>query len=190
MRSRQFQPWEGGEGEVLAAWDATKIALCQAALANADGAAARRHLAEAINYPGSLGEGRHPLANRARLYWLVGISEQALGHDELAQEAWQTAAGYAGDFVGMATHEFSDQTYWSIRALDQLGRREEAESLTARLAAYASELQETPARIDFFATSLPALLIFHDDPERSRQAFAARLLGQVASLRARTSLVE
>jgi tetratricopeptide (TPR) repeat protein len=190
LRSRQFQPWEGGEGEVLAAWDATKIALCQTALAHADGTTARQHLAQAITYPDSLGEGRHPLANRARLYWLVGISEQALGNDDQARDAWETAAGYAGDFVGMATHEFSDQTYWSIRALDRLGRLEEAESLTARLDAYARELEETPARIDFFATSLPALLIFHDDPERSRQAFAARLLAQVASLRARPSLVE
>ena len=188
MRSRQFQPWEGGEGEVLAAWDATKIALCRAALSRADGVAARQHLAEAISYPDSLGEGRHPLANRARLYWLVGTAEQATGNEQLAQDAWETAAGYAGDFVGMATHEFSDQTYWSIRALEQLGRRDEAESLAARLEAYARSLQQTPAKIDFFATSLPALLIFHDDPERSRQAFAARLLAQVATLR--TSLVE
>jgi hypothetical protein len=42
---------------------------------------------------------------------------------------------------------------------------------------------DTPARIDFFATSLPSLLIFHDDPNRARLTSAHLLLEQIASLR-------
>jgi tetratricopeptide (TPR) repeat protein len=183
MRSRTFQPWEGGEGLVLAAWDATKIAQFHTALEHGDGEDARRHLDEAINYPDSLGEGRHPLSNRAQLQWLVGLSEQALGHSELADTAWTAAAHYSGDFVDMSTQEFSDQTCWSIRALISLGRPDEARDLLERLEQHALELQATPAQLDFFATSLPSLLIFHDDPTLARHAHAQVLMEQVAMLR-------
>ena len=183
IRSRTFQPWEGGEGMVLSAWDASKIAQFHAALERGDGQAARRHLGEAIDYPDSLGEGRHPLSNRAQLQWLLGLSEKALGNDDLAASAWEAAARYSGDFIGMSAQRFSDQTYWSVRALLSLGRTEEARDLTDQVERYALELIDTPARIDFFATSLPSLLIFHDDPNRARHTSAQVLLEQVASLR-------
>ena len=182
LRSRVFQPWEGGEGQVLAAWDAVKIAQFHAALQRGDGHGARRHLSEATDYPGSLGEGRHPLANRAQLQWLVGLSEKALGHDELAEESWEAAASYSGDFVGMSTQRFSDQTYWSIRALTALGRVDDARQLTDQLGEYGAQLATTPASIDFFATSLPSLLLFHDDPGKARRALARTILEQVESL--------
>ena len=183
LRSRTFQPWEGGEGMVLSAWDAAKIAQVDAALELGDAGTARQHLGEAIDYPDSLGEGRHPLAGRAQLQWLLGLSEKALGHDDLATSAWEAAAAYSGDFIGMSAQKFSDQTYWSIRALRSLGRTKDARELTDRVERYALELIDTPARIDFFATSLPSLLIFHDDPNRARHAFAQNLLEQIASLR-------
>jgi tetratricopeptide (TPR) repeat protein len=189
MRSRTFQPWEGGEGLVLSAWDATKIAQSRIALERGDGESAHHHLQEAINYPDSLGEGRHPLSNRAQLQWFVGLSESARGLDDRAVEAWTVAAQYSGDFLGMSTHEFSDQTYWSIRALTALGRTEEARDLTGRLEKHARSLMATPAHVDFFATSLPSLLIFHDDPTIARHAHAQVLLAQVALLRS-TALVQ
>ena len=189
LRSRTFQPWEGGEGLVLAAWDATKIAQFHGALERADGVGARWHLGEAISYPESLGEGRHPLSNRAQLEWLIGLSELALGHEDLASVAWNAAADYSGDFVGMSAQEFSDQTCWSVRALISLGRTAEARELTDRLEQHALDLMVTPAHIDFFATSLPSLLIFHDDPNAARHAYAQLLIEQVAALRA-TSLAQ
>ena len=183
LRSRMFQPWEGGEGLVISAWDATKIAGFHRAMDAGDDESARRHLREAINYPESLGEGRHPLANRAQLEWLIGLSERALGNEEGALVAWTSAAEYSGDFMGMSPQPFSDQTHWSIRALSALGRADEAAALTNRLEQYALELMVTAASIDFFATSLPSLLTFHDDPNATRQQLAQELLAQVAALR-------
>jgi hypothetical protein len=114
---------------------------------------------------------------------LLGLSEKALGHDSLAEGSWEAAAVYSGDFVGMSTQDYSDQTYWSIRALSALGRDDEAKSLTSQLAEYASKLATTPARVDFFATSLPSLLLFHDDPNRVRRSLARTILEQIESLR-------
>ena len=107
------------------------------------------------------------------------------GWAEQDPAAWEAAAEYSGDFIGMSAQEFSDQTYWSIRALLSLGRTNEAIELTGQVERYALDLIDTPARIDFFATSLPSLLIFHDDPNRARHALAQNLLDQVASLRSR-----
>jgi hypothetical protein len=188
LRARSFQPWEGGEGLVISAWEAVKIEQFHRSLSHGDGVNARRHLHEAINYPESLGEGRHPLSNRAQLQWLTGLSERAVGHDELAIAAWTTAADNPGDFTGMAFQEFSDQTQWSIRALTALGRVEESLALTQQLEEHAMNLIATPARIDFFATSLPSLLTFHDDPTATRHAQGRLMLEQVTALRSTFAL--
>ncbi len=174
MRERAFQPWEGGEGLVLAAWDSVKIKQFHRALSRGDGESARNYISEAVNHPSSLGEARHPMANQARLQWLTGLSERALGRDDLATSAWEAAADHEG--------EPSDQTQWSIRALAALGRHDDARALTERLEQYALGLLSTPARIDFFATSLPSLLTFHDDPTVARHALGRLLLQQVAAL--------
>ena len=182
LRERLFQPWEGGEGLVLGAWDAVKTAQARMALEQGDGEKARNLVLEAIEPPDSLGEGRHPLANAAELYLLLGDAELAAGRTSSARAAWVTAAEYVGDFTGMAAHPFSDRTVWSIQALRRLGDRARADALTDELEAFVDELATTPAKIDFFATSLPALLLFHEDPQKSRDHYVAALRAQLAEL--------
>ena len=41
LTGRRFQPWEGGEGQVLFAWEQTRLSLARAALAAGDAAVAR-----------------------------------------------------------------------------------------------------------------------------------------------------
>jgi hypothetical protein len=47
--------------------------------------------------------------------------------------------------------------------------------------AYGESLQRTPARVDYFATSLPTMLLFDDDLQR-RQATHGKLLVSQAHL--------
>ena len=65
----------------------------------------------------------------------------------------------------MSTRRFSEQTLYSIRALRRLGREAAASRLLVEFDEYIAALAVTPARLDFFATSLPAMLLFHDDPQ-------------------------
>jgi len=185
---RQFQPWEGGEGQVLAAWDRTMIALAASALHDGDAAAAADHIRDALRPPLGLGEARHPLANAADLYWLLGEARAAMGADEEARNAWRIAAEFSGDFLNMSEQPFSVQTAYSVRALRRLGEEARADALMADLRDFTATFAVTPAKVDYFATSLPSMLLFHDDPNTARDATVAALTNQLGELQ--TSSIE
>jgi hypothetical protein len=63
----------------------------------------------------------------------------------------------------MSTTPFSENTFASVLAYRRLGQDDAV--LVAGLAGYCDELESTPASIDYFATSLPSLLLFTEDPE-------------------------
>ena len=186
LAGRRFQPWEGGEGQVLRAWEQTRLALGRTALAAGDSAGARAHAEAALDPPESLGEARHPLANCADLLLLLGDAHAAAGDAGAARDAWTRAATADGDFQEMSTRPYSEMTYFSALAWRRLGREDRAAELVTGLEAYAEDLRATPARVDYFATSLPTMLLFADDLQARRETTAAFLAARAAALRGRT----
>ncbi len=138
----------------------------------------------ALHAPDSLGEARHPLATTADLHLTLGDALAALGRTSSAETAWRTAAAATGDFTDMATAPFTERSAWSIVALDRLGRRDEARQRLDGLARYADELAVAPAEVDYFATSLPTMLLFHTDQASERDTTVARLRSLHAELSA------
>lgn len=67
---------------------------------------------------------------------------------------------------------YSEMTLYSCLALRALGRAEEATALLQGLQKYAIELEGTPAKIDYFATSLPTMLLFSDDLDQRQRTRA------------------
>jgi tetratricopeptide (TPR) repeat protein len=184
MLGRVFQPWEGGEGQVLLAWQNVCTALAERELDAGDPAAALQHVHAAITPPESLGEARHPLANSADLHFLLGEALLAAGDDTGARAAWTAAAHATGDFIDMSTRRFSEQTLFSIRALRRLGEHAAAVTLVDEFDDYLTELAATPARVDYFATSLPAMLLFHDDPQSVHDSYVHTLRIKLGELTA------
>lgn len=182
MTSRTFQPWEGGEGRVLDAWERIHLALAAEASASGDRRRAIELLEAAIATPPNLGEARHPLANIAHLELALGDALRAAGAAERAAEHWERAAASHGDFVGMAPTAFSERTVHAILALRRLGRDHDAGVLADALAAHVDELERTPASVDFFATSLPQLLLFSEDPTVARDGVVTTLRRDLAFL--------
>jgi hypothetical protein len=78
----------------------------------------------------------------------------------------------------MKVREFSEMTCYSALALQRLGRRGAARRLLRDLLAYAHGLARIPARIDYFATSLPTMLLFDDDLGARNQTTARFLEAQ------------
>ncbi|MDC0712919.1 DUF5107 domain-containing protein [Stigmatella sp. ncwal1] len=195
LASRRFQPWEGGEGLVLGQHLRTHLLLGRAALAAGRAAEARKLFEAARAEPAHLGEARHLLASQGELDFWRGEALAAEGNPEGARSAWHAAASFRGDFQKMAVRPFSEMTYWSALACTRLGRRAEAKRLLKGLLSHAQALAWKPARIDYFATSLPEMLLFEEDLAFQQETAAlfleaqARLgLGQKA--RAHTLLTE
>lgn len=175
MAARKFQPWEGGEGQALGAFSRAHRILGRKALADGDAETARAHFEQALTPPPNLGESRHLLANASDLWLDLGDAYAALDDQADAHRWWSRAANFRGDFQEMSVLEFSELTYFQALALRRLGRDAEADTLLKRLNEYAVQLAATPAKIDYFATSLPTMLLFDDDLQ-VRQENTARFL--------------
>jgi len=181
LASRRFQPWEGGEGRVLAQHTRAHLALGRAALARGRAADAADWFRRALATPDNLGEARHLLANCSDIHLWLGRALAAAGDADGARRHWTLAAEFKGDFQEMSVRTFSEMTYFSALALRQLGRAGEATRLLRGLLAYARRLARTPATVDYFATSLPTMLLFNDDLD-ARQRTTALLLEAQALL--------
>jgi tetratricopeptide (TPR) repeat protein len=181
LEARRFQPWEGGEGLVFGQYVRTRLALGRAALAAGDGRAALGHFGQALVPPDTLGEARHLLVNPNDIHYWLGCAHAALGDTAEARAAWKIAARHKGDFQGKAVAAYSDKSFFSALALEKLGRRAAARKLLTGLRRYAAALARTEATIDYFATSLPSMMLFEDDLQ-ARQDNTARFLAALARL--------
>jgi len=178
VSSRNFQPWEGGEGGPLGQWVRAHLALGRAALAAHDPAAACEHFTAALAAPPNLGEAKHLLANQSDIHYWLGCAWADTGDATRARRHWQLAATFKGDFQEMSVRTMSEMTYFSALAWKQLGQPAKARKLLNELLEYARTLQKASAKIDYFATSLPTMLLFEDDLQRRQETTAMFLQAQ------------
>ncbi|MRG61187.1 DUF5107 domain-containing protein [Agromyces sp. CFH 90414] len=170
---RTFQPFEGGEGRVIAVFDRASAAVA-GDLLRTDPRAARDLLAAGVAVPERLGEGRHPAEVVAERFVLLGDAEAALGDRPAAEAAWRRACDVDGPLAATG-HTVSARDAWIGTAHLRLGEPEEAERVWAALEARAAELEASADRVDYFATSLPELLLFPVDTAERRAAEAREL---------------
>ena len=163
LMSRRFHPWEGGEGRVLKQYTTARLLLGQQALKEGDAATALDHFELAMVTQENLGEAYHLLQAKADVSYWTGKALRALGREVEAVAQFTSSANEAGDFQAMAVTEHSELSYYRGLSLMELGKADEAKAMFTDLKAFAErELQKT-AKIDYFATSLPLLLVFEDD---------------------------
>jgi tetratricopeptide (TPR) repeat protein len=193
---RKFQPWEGGEGGPLGQWVRSQLALGRQALLRGDATGARGHFEAALTAPRNLGEAKHLLANQSDIHYWLGCALSADAAAGPARQHWLAAASFRGDFQEMSVRAFSEMTYYSALSWEKLGRKAKSKKLLGDLLSYAQKLQKSEARIDYFATSLPAMLLFDEDLQQRQETTAlflqaqARLgLGNTSAARKLLSLV-
>ena len=178
LNSRQFQPWEGGEGLALSQFVHTHLALGKIALRSEHPETARRHFEQALRSPPNLGETKHLLANQSDVHYWLGLACSAAGDERAAKTHLLIAAQARGDFQEMSVRQYSEMTYFSAMAMQRLDRNAEAQRLFEELLAHAKTLGATTPTIDYFATSLPAMLLFEDDLATRQQINATLLEAQ------------
>jgi tetratricopeptide (TPR) repeat protein len=178
LLSRKFQPWEGGEGLVLAQYVWAHSLLGQAALDESRPAAAVEHFKAALNPQHSLGEVEHLLASHSVIDYWMGVAYDALGNKDDAVALWKRAAAQQGDFQQMQVHAISDTTFWCAMALRKMGKTEEAAALFKEIYDYSAQLRQQEPKIDYFATSLPTMLLFDEDLKQRQDIQASFLQAQ------------
>ena len=181
ISTRKFQPWEGGEGQALGQHVRTQLALGQKALETKEFDVAVKHFQHALTSPQNLSEAKHLLANQSDIHYWLGLALEKTGDSAGAKLHWLEAANFRGDFQDMAVRAFSEMTYYSALAWEKLGKKAQATQLLRDLLAYGKQLQKSEAKIDYFATSLPTMLLFDED-QQVRQETSARFLQAQALL--------
>ncbi len=184
---RNFQPWEGGEGLVLAQYERAQLLLGRRSLDQSDFASARSHFLAALQPPKNLSEAKHLLVDQREIYFCVGESFHLSGDDENAHAWWLRAARQKLDFEQMSVEDVSDLTFWTGLALERLGRENESMALFTRIYDYSLELELAQPKIDYFATSLPAMLLFNEDLVRRNHIDALFLRAQALTGLSRTA---
>jgi tetratricopeptide (TPR) repeat protein len=171
LAARRFSPWEGGEGLVSAQYVIAHRSLGQEELIAGHPERALRRFEAARKYPENLGEGKHLLTLERDLDYYSGLAAQQLGQSALATRFW-TAASAPLSSIGF-------HSYFQAQGLRAIGNEEAAQSVFADLLQFAQEKARSEPSIDYFATSLPNLLLFNDDLER-RNRLEAQLLMALA----------
>ncbi len=191
ITSRRFHPWEGGEGAVLRQYTTARLLLGQAALNAGDAVTAHEHFLHAMDTPESLGEAYHPLQATADVNYWIGRSLMALGREDEARDHFRQSADESADFTEMAVTAHSPLSYYRGLSLRELGRNDEAGELFRSLLQFGTSNLDERATIDYFATSLPNLLVFDEDLQLRRKsenelliALAHHGLGDLDSARA------
>jgi tetratricopeptide (TPR) repeat protein len=160
---RTFQPWEGGEGLVLGQYIRAHFLLGRRALENGDASKALDEFNAALDVPENLGEAKHLLANQTDIYYWLGVASCKLGKNEDAKGWWKRATAHKSDFQQMSVRSISDMTYWNAISHQRLGEDAEAEAILRSIYEYSNQLEQTEPKIDYFATSLPAMLLLNED---------------------------
>jgi tetratricopeptide (TPR) repeat protein len=168
LLSRRFNPWEGGEGLVSGQYVWAHFLIGRSLLEHGDARQALEHFSAARVYPHNLGEGKHLLTRETHLDYFSGM---ALSHMEEreAREYWTRATADEGPIAWL--------TYHRAMSLEALGRKSEAKTLLHEMRDFAQKQMGTEVKIDYFATSLPNLLLFEDDLQKRNQIECLFLLG-------------
>ena len=155
----------------------SRLALGRTRVLRGNAQAAADQFRAALDTPRNLGEAKHLLANQSDIHYWLGCAQSAAG-DEAKARTLAGGTTFKGDFQEMRTRQFSEKTYDSALAWRRLGRAAKADALLRKLLAYARKLERTPATIDYFATSLPTMLLFDDDLNERQRTNAMFLQAQ------------
>ncbi len=178
IMARMFHPWEGGEGKVTGQYVLSLVEWAKSDIKAGDFAAAIDKLERAKTYPRNLGEGKLFGAKDNDLDFWLGYCHEQLGATEEANRFYTQAAADAGE-PSMALY-YNDQPPEKILyqglALMKIDQQEEAKSRFQALVTYGEQHQNDEVKIDYFAVSLPDLMIWDDDLKQRNQQHCRYLM--------------
>ena len=179
ITKRIFHPWEGGEGKVTGQYLYGHTGLAKKAIDVKDFSRALNHLNKAETYPDNLGEGKLYGTQENDIFYWKGCAYEGLEDTEKAMECWLKASlGQSEPSAAMFYNDQQpDKIFYQGLALLKLGRKEEAYSRFNKLKDYGEKHIFVKATINYFAVSLPDLLIWEDDLQQRNTLHCNYLIG-------------
>lgn len=162
-----FHPWEGGEGKVSTQYQVARVKLAIRAIAEQRYNEAVTLLTECLDYPHHLGEGKLYGAQENDFYYFLGLAHEALDNDEMARHCFEQAThGQQEPAAALYYNDAKpDKIFYQGMALLKLGRQDEANGRFYKLINYGKNHYFDKVQMDYFAVSLPDLLIWEDSLE-------------------------
>ncbi|RXP46232.1 DUF5107 domain-containing protein [Lutibacter sp. HS1-25] len=179
IMKRQFHPWEGGEGKVPGQYLYSHVSLAKKSIAGGEYKKAINHLNETFHYPHNLGEGKIYGAQENDFNFWLGCAYEGLGNHEKAILEWEKASsGLSEPAAAMYYNDQQpDKIFYQGLALIKLNREIEAHERFNKLLEFGKTQLEIPFKMDYFAVSLPDLLIFEDDLQLRHEQYCHYLIG-------------
>jgi tetratricopeptide (TPR) repeat protein len=165
LLSRNFHPWEGGEGKVPAQFVLAIAELAKLAIEERRYADAIQLLQQTEVWPRCLGEGKLTGIQENNINYLVGLAHRGLRDEHSAVDYFEKAAvGISEPTSAMYYNDQPpDMIFYQGLALQELGRSEQARHIYDTLVQYGRAHLDDDVSIDYFAVSLPDFLVFEDD---------------------------
>jgi len=177
--NRQFHPWEGGEGKVPTQYQMCRVELAKECINKKDYSGAIELLCECLEYPYNLGEGKLYGAQENDFHYWLGCAYEGMGIAEVARKYWNLAK--EGNTEPAAAIFYNDQKpdkiFYQGLALLKLGCKEEAYSRFNNLINFGEKHLNEHIKLDYFAVSLPDLLIWEDDLSYRNKIHCNYMLG-------------
>ncbi len=128
-------------------------------------------LHQCLEYPHHLGEGKLHGAQENDFYYFLGCAYDMQGNTEKARECWEQAT--VGPQEPAAAMYYNDakpeKIFYQGLALQKLGRHDEANGRFYKLVNYGKQHIFEKQTMDYFAVSLPDLLIWEDSLDRKNR---------------------
>lgn len=152
LLSKRFNIYEGGEGKLTRhhGWLYTLLGRKAEADGKRDEALEWYH--KALVFPANYGEGRHYSAQEANIYYYTGLLMAETGDQAGAEKAWEEAAHQP--------NHVTEITYFAAKAMEKLGRANEAKAEYERMLADAEHRLVNKDLYGYFGVGMPSPLPF------------------------------
>jgi tetratricopeptide (TPR) repeat protein len=164
LDAHKFHPWEGGEGKVSGQYQICRVELAKQAIVRGEKEKATKLLEECLVFPPHLGEGKlFGAQDNDFLYFLGRYEEGTAGPTEPA------AAMYYNDAK-------PDKIFYAALCYRKLGQEDKARGLFYKLVNYGKQHLFDHVTMDYFAVSLPDLLIWDGDLDQQNRIHCLYML--------------